>query len=44
MMSFAATWMDSEMIVLISYNITYRWNLKYDTNEPFYETEIDSQT
>ena len=25
-------------------DITYMWNLKYDTNEPIYETEIDSQT
>ena len=43
-MPFAATWMDLEMIILsevrqISYDITYRWNLKYDTNEPTYETE-----
>ena len=22
----------------------YMWNLKYDTDEPIYETEIDSQT
>ena len=26
----------------IPYDITYMWNLKYDTNEPIYET--DSQT
>ena len=26
----------------ILYDITYMWNLKYDTNEPVYET--DSQT
>ena len=25
------------------YDITYTWNLKYDTNELIYETEIDSQ-
>ena len=25
------------------YDITYMWNLKYDTNERTYETEIDSQ-
>ena len=24
--------------------ITYMWNLKYDTNEPIYKTETDSQT
>ena len=27
----------------ISYDITYMWNLKYDTNERIYETETDSQ-
>ena len=26
------------------YYITYMWNLKYDTNELIYETEINSQT
>ena len=39
---FAATWMKLEMIILskskrerqIPYDITYMWNLKYDTNEP----------
>ena len=24
--------------------MTYRWNLKFDTNEHIYETETDSQT
>ena len=30
----------------ILYDITYLWNLKYDSdiNEPIYETETDSQT
>ena len=28
----------------IPYDITYIWNLKYDTNEHTYETEIDTQT
>ena len=28
----------------IPYNITYMWNLKYDTNEPMYETETKSGT
>ena len=28
----------------ISYDITYMWTLKYDTNEHIYETETDSQT
>ena len=27
----------------IPYDIIYMWNLKYDTNEPIYETEKDSQ-
>ena len=50
-MPFAATWMDLETIILsevnqkeIPYDITYMWNLKYDTNDPIYETEIKSQT
>ena len=28
----------------MSYDITYMWNLKYDTNELIYEAEIGSQT
>ena len=28
----------------IPYDITYMWNLKYDTNELIYKTETDSQT
>ena len=28
----------------ITYDITYIWNLKYDTSEPIYETETDSKT
>ena len=28
----------------IPYAITYKRNLKYDTNEPIYETEIESWT
>ena len=52
-MSFAATWMNLEITILsevsqterqISYDITYMWNLKYDTNEPIYETETESWT
>ena len=27
----------------ISYDITYKWNLKNDINEPIYKTETDSQ-
>ena len=51
-MSFAATWMDLEIIILsevsqrktniIWYDLMQ--NLKYDTNELIYQTEIDSQT
>ena len=44
-------WMDLEIIILneirqrqIQYDITYLWNLNYDTNEPIYETETDLQT
>ena len=53
-MSFAATWMDLEIIILsevsqtekrqISYDITYMWNLRYDTSELIYKTGTDSQT
>ena len=46
-----ATWMDLEMITQseprkrkIPYEITYKQNLKYDTNKLIYKTEIDSQT
>ena len=28
----------------IPYDITYMWNLKYDTHEQICETETDSQT
>ena len=45
-MSFAATWMELEIIILsksererqILYDITYMWNLKYDTDELICET------
>ena len=52
-MPFAATWMQLEIIILsevvrkrrqVPYDITYMWNLKYDTNEPIYETETESWT
>ena len=53
-MPFAAAWMQPQIIMLSEvsqkekdkyyYNITYMWNLKYDTNELIYETETDSQT
>ena len=53
-MSFAATWMDLEIIICSEIrqkekekycDITYIWNLKKnDTNKFIYKTEIDSQT
>ena len=52
--SSAATWIQLEIIILskfksererqIPYAITYMYNLKYDTNEPTYKVETDSQT
>ena len=41
--------MDLEIIILSEIsqrktNITYMWNLKYDTNELIYQRETDSQT
>lgn len=48
-MSFAATCMQLEMIIVSksereSRDITFMWNLEYDTNEPIYVTEIDIDT
>ena len=53
-MPFSATWMQLEIFMLSEVSqkekvkchmiITYMWNLKYDTNEPIYKTETDSQT
>ena len=50
-MPFAVTWVELEIIILIEvrkrqlpYDITYTWNLKYDTNELINKTETDSQT
>ena len=46
---FAATWMQPEILILSEvnqrqiYDITYMWNLKYNTNELLYKTETDSQ-
>ena len=34
----------SEREIQIPYDITYMWNLKYDTNELIQEIETDSQT
>ena len=36
-------WSKSDRERQMPYDITYMWNLKYDTNEPIYETETDSQ-
>ena len=45
-MTFAATWMQLEIIILSEISqkekkqipyIIYMWNLKYETNEPIYE-------
>ena len=49
-MSFLATWMDLEIIILSKtkkdkyHDTTSVWNLKNDTNEFIYKTETDSQT
>ena len=50
-MPFAATWIDLEITVLsevrereISYDISDTWNLKNDTIELIYKTEIDVWT
>ena len=37
-------WSKSDRERQISYDITYMWNLKCDTNELIYKTETDSQT
>ena len=42
---FAAVWMHLEITRQgrqVSYDITYMWNLKYDTTELIDKTEIDS--
>ena len=47
-----ATWVDLKIIIpsksererQIPHDISYVWNLKYDTNELIYETKRDSQT
>ena len=48
-MPFAATWMELKSLILsevnqkrerqIAYDITYIWNLIYDTNKPFHRKE-----
>ena len=37
-----AKWNKSDRDRQISYDITYMWNLNYDTNEFIYKTETDS--
>ena len=37
-------WSKSERKRQMPYDITYMWNLKYDTNEPINKTETDPQT
>ena len=37
-------WNKSDRERQLPYDITYMWDLKYDTNEHIYETESDSQT
>ena len=37
-------WSKSERERQMPYDITYMWSLKYDTNEPIYETETESGT
>ena len=50
-MSFAGTWVDLEIIILSKFrerqipnDTTYIWNIKSDTKELIYKTEIDSDT
>ena len=48
--SIIATWMDLEIIILSKseqdkyHDITYTWNLKYQTDELIYMTETESVT
>ena len=37
-------WSKSDREKQISYDMSYIWNLKNDTNELIYKVEIDSQT
>ena len=36
-------WSKSDRERQIPYDITYKWNLKYDTNEHIYETETENR-
>ena len=52
LMPFVVPWMQLEILILsevrkretMPYDITYMWNLKYDTSELIYKTETDSET
>ena len=37
-------WSESDRERQIPYEITYMWNLNYDTNELIYETETDIES
>ena len=39
---FHTKWSNPNRERQISYDVTYMWNLKYDTNELIYKTETDS--
>ena len=39
-----AQWIKSDREKQVLYGITYRLNLKYNMNEPIYQTETDPQT
>ena len=41
--TYCTMWCKPERERQIPYDITYMWDLKYDTNEPICETETDSQ-
>ena len=41
---YSVKWNKSGRERQIPYDITYMWNLKYDTNEPINKTETDPQT
>ena len=44
MRDYHTKWSKSEGERQIPYDITYMWNLKYDTNEPIDKAETVSQT
>ena len=41
--AYCTMWSKPERERQIPYDITYMWDLKYDTNEPICETETDSE-